>query len=118
MVLGAAAVFLLMRKLTPSMLARMRSNDRAHYASWWLRTLLMIWLMAQTQVIFLRIEDVSIPQPYSWIRRGFEFLTLGPVSEMFFVPCADVFDYYNTVWPRASLSFRPGSASRPPTSPW
>ena len=94
---GALCAYALMRHVAPSWIARLRDHDVAHYAAWWTRTLLMLWLMAQTVVIFSRIEDVELPQPYSWVSRAMSFATLGPVSDMFFSPCAHWLDAYRLI---------------------
>ena len=63
---------------------------------WWLDVLTTLWLMGQTITLFLRVEAVSVPLPFSWILVALDFLTLQPLASFFFSPCAFV-SYRSTV---------------------
>ena len=64
--------------------------DEEHWG-WWKETAKTLWLTAQTCSLFLGVESVTIPAPFSWLISAMDFLTLGPLASFFFSPCASAF---------------------------
>ena len=58
---------------------------------WWKETAKTLWLTAQTCSLFLGVESVTIPAPFSWLVSAMDFVTLGPLASYFFSPCASAF---------------------------
>ena len=71
-------------------------NAPAEEKTWWHDVATQEILMAQQITLFLRVENVEVPAPFSWIVKCFDFLTLQPVASLFFSPCAFV-SYQNTL---------------------
>jgi len=88
-----AAVFLIGRSDLPAVQkvkAYFRDMDEEH-RRWWKETAKTLWLTAQTCSLFLAVESVTIPAPFSWLVSVMDFLTLGPLASFFFSPCASSF---------------------------
>mgnify|MGYP004276570423 FL=1 len=58
---------------------------------WWKETAKTLWLTAQTCSLFLGVESVAVPAPFSWLISAMDFVTLGPLASFFFSPCASLF---------------------------
>ena len=70
--------------------AYFRDMDEEH-RRWWKETAKTLWLTAQTCSLFLSVESVHIPAPFSWLVSAMDFVTLGPLASFFFSPCASAF---------------------------
>ena len=70
--------------------AYFRDIDEEH-RRWWKETAKTLWLTAQTCSLFLGVESVHLPAPFSWLVSVMDFLTLGPLASFFFSPCASSF---------------------------
>ena len=69
------------------MKAYFRDMDEEH-RRWWKETAKTLWLTAQTCSLFLSVESVHIPAPFSWLVSAMDLVTLGPLASFFFSPCA------------------------------
>ena len=88
-----AAAFVLGRSDLPSVQkvkAYFRDMDAEH-KRWWKETAKTLWLTAQTCSLFLSVESVHIPAPFSWLVSAMDLITLGPLASFFFSPCASSF---------------------------
>ncbi|KAH8069897.1 hypothetical protein JL721_5432 [Aureococcus anophagefferens] len=68
----------------------------SEHRRWYRETAKTLWLAGQVAVLFLKLEKVDIPRPFSWVVAGLEFVTLEPLTSLFFSPCA-IFDHYTSV---------------------
>ena len=87
---GLAAAFALERSDLPpvqKVKAYFRGMDEEH-RRWWKETAKTLWLTAQTCSLFLSVESVHLPAPFSWLVSAMDFVTLGPLASFFFSPCA------------------------------
>ena len=64
------------------------SDMDEEHQRWWKETIKTLWLTAQTCSLFLSVESVTIPAPFSWLVSAMDFVTLGPLASFFFSPCA------------------------------
>ena len=88
-----AAAFVLGRSdlpLVQKVKVYFRNIDEEH-KRWWKETTKTLWLTAQTCSLFLGVESVHLPAPFSWLVSVMDFLTLGPLASFFFSPCASSF---------------------------
>ena len=65
-------------------------GDEEHW-NWWKEQGKTLWLTAQTCSLFLDVETVAAPAPFSWLVSAMSFVTLGPLAAYFFSPCASSF---------------------------
>ena len=65
-------------------------GDQEH-GHWWSETTRDLWLTSQTCSLFLDVESVAPPAPFSWLVSAMNFVTLGPLAAFFYSPCASCF---------------------------
>ena len=86
---GLAAALVVGRSLPAVKMLKAYFGDMdEEHQRWWKETAKTLWLTAQTCSLFLGVESVHLPAPFSWLVSVMDFLTLGPLASFFFSPCA------------------------------
>ena len=91
LLLCLAAGYLLLRSDLPCARRAKAYFGDEERGRWWREQGKTLWLAAQTFTLFLGLEAVAMPAPFSWLVSAMDFATLGPFAALFFSPCASRF---------------------------